>query len=175
MPPSPPPLPWQSQVRTALDGAPRVLVLGVGSVLRGDDGAGPLLVRRLRRVVRGGRKGRLVGVVDGHVAPENFSGEIKRRRPTHVVIVDSARFRGEPGDIEVIPMDEAGGVPFCSHALPVGLLAWYLQASTGAVPLILGVQPGPVEFGTEAGPAIHAAVERLAEVLLDTLGLLPPA
>jgi len=144
-----------------------VVVLGVGSDLRGDDGAGPLLVQKLRRKRR---LGRIVAVLDGATAPENLFGEVRRLRPSHVIMVDVARFGGETGEIRLLTAEEAGGITFCTHALPVGLLAQYLERETGADVLILGIQPQDASFGAQMSVEVVRAEEGIVGVVRGAVG-----
>jgi hydrogenase 3 maturation protease len=171
LPKPPPSMPLLRSLRTLLDDAQRVVVLGVGSDLRGDDAAGVLVAARLLEALgmddrRGGPE---VLVLDGSTAPENLTGPIKRFEPTHVVIVDSAIMGLEPGAVEMLRAGEAGGVPFCTHALPISVTADYLVAECGAWVGVIGIQPQDVGFGVAVTPAVEAAVAEVAAVLAELL------
>jgi len=71
-------------------GAERVAVMGIGSRLRGDDAAGLLTAALLRRALARQQVGVKTLVVSGDTAPENVTGEIKKFRPTHLLILDAA-------------------------------------------------------------------------------------
>lgn len=147
----------------ALADCQRLAVLGAGSVLCGDDAAGMLLAERLQEAGPGPRLLPLAG----STAPENFTGLIKEYAPDKLLIVDAA-FIGLPvGEMAMIDPAEVKGVSFSTHMLPFTVLIDYLAQETGVATLILGVQPGQTEFATEPGPAIVAAMEELAALLLD--------
>ena len=74
---------WPAQLAEALHG--RVAVLCVGNSLRGDDGAGPALARRLH-------VGDPWRVFDAGVAPENWIGPICKFRPDVVMVIDAIDF-----------------------------------------------------------------------------------
>jgi hydrogenase maturation protease len=72
----------------------KVVVLCLGNIERGDDGAGPRLARAI--------KGRVsYEVIDAGVTPENYTGVIKRSGPDTIVIVDAVWFDGRPGETRV--------------------------------------------------------------------------
>jgi hydrogenase 3 maturation protease len=165
-----------------LGGARRVAVLGVGSDLRADDAAGLLAIAEIRRRLQKkrhparpnpetpspgstlceiGSGSRSVLLIHASTVPESFTGEIRRFSPTHLILVDAAEFHLAPGSIGLIDADDAGGMSFCSHALPLGLVARYLSQETGCAVLVLGIQPFRVAFGVP----MSADVEHSARVL----------
>jgi hydrogenase maturation protease len=66
-------------------------VVGVGNVLKGDDGAGPALVALLAS--RGAR----FPFVDACEVPENYGGWVAKQGLDAVVFVDAVDFGGVPG------------------------------------------------------------------------------
>ena len=133
----------------------RVVVLGIGNPLKGDDGAGPLLAGLLRE--------RYPEVVfDGGSAPENLVGPVRRARPDSVLLVDAADFGGRPGEIRVTSAGGAvGGLPG-THAVPLGMFAKALAEELGASVHLIAVQAGTTHLGNPMSPAVAASVERLA-------------
>jgi hydrogenase 3 maturation protease len=145
-----------------------LVVLGVGSELRGDDAAGVLVAARLGETAQEAAPRPGLHAIPGGTAPENHTGEIKALRPAGIIIVDAADMGEPPGTVRVIPLDRVGGVSFSTHTLPLNVVAEYLRMETGAAVVILGIQPlamdfdGPVSAETEAGVAL--AVEGLREL-----------
>jgi hydrogenase 3 maturation protease len=142
--------------------------LGVGSELRADDAAGVLVATELEK--RFSRKKRFRAFV-GHTAPENLTGEIKRFKPTHLVIVDSAEIGNKPGDIALIEIDNLAGVSFCTHQLPVKVMADYLWQSVACEMFIIGIRPASLAFGQKVSPvvkkSVRAVVSAFEQVLND--------
>lgn len=149
-------------------GARRLAVLGAGSVLKADDGAGVLLVERLLERFQSGPR---LLLCPGETAPENFSGKIKAFEPTHLLVVDAADLGEAPGTIMEINPQDVGGPTFCSHMLPLRVMIDYLAAETGAKVLLLGIQPESIEFDAPMTPAVKAAVEELCGVLVEAVPL----
>jgi len=59
--------------------------------MRGDDAAGIEVVRRLRHKLKSSK----VLLVEGGVAPENFTSNIRRFKPSHVIFIDATDFGAE--------------------------------------------------------------------------------
>lgn len=141
---------------------PRLAVVGVGQPLRGDDGAGPAVARRLAALAGGW----LLVVNAGH-APENCLGPIVRFRPDAILFIDAARGGGAPGDLTWLRPDEADGRGGSTHTLSLAMLAGYLAAESGAAVHILGIEPANVAFNEGLSPGVERAVADAAATLGD--------
>lgn len=86
--------------------SPTVLILGVGNTILSDDAVGPLLVRRLRRLM--GRRGRGIDFRENHSAGIDLLHEISGY--DRVLIVDSLP-AGEhaPGSCRFLRHEDIGG------------------------------------------------------------------
>jgi hydrogenase 3 maturation protease len=159
-------------LRSRLAGARRIAVLAVGSPLRGDDAAGLLAARELQRLLDARPKAAVdCAVFVGETAPESFTGEIRRFRPTHVVILDAADFGGAPGEAALIDPEAIRGNPSLStHNLPMSLLTKYLAAELGCAVMIVGIQPARSRFGDPVSEAVAAGARNLARLLLACAG-----
>jgi hydrogenase 3 maturation protease len=159
-------------LKKRLEGAKAVAVLAVGSSLRGDDAAGLLAAEELRKLLPNEAapgKAR-VEIFVGETAPENLTGEIKRFKPSHLVIIDAADAGREPGHVDVIDPDWlTANASASTHALPVSVLTEYLRRFLHCETILLGIQPGPCEFGAPASPPVQAAARDLAAMLADAL------
>ena len=148
------------------------LVIGCGNLLRGDDAAGPVLVRRL--LDRGLPPG--AEVADGGTAGMDVA--FRMRGAGHVVLVDAAcTGGGEPGtlyrldgaDVEQLPALE--GLNLHSfrwdHALAFG--RWLLKEDYPTEIVVYLVEAGGLEMGAPLTPAVDATVDRLVEHLVGEL------
>src|SRR5665647_2924663 len=129
-------------LKQKLKDAKRIVVLGIGSELRADDAAGLIVAEELKKI-----KNLKLKVFLGSTAPENFTGEIIKFKPTHILIVDSVDTDQKPGFILLINPDEVGGVSFSTHMLPVKMMVDYLLASLECEIIIIGIQPKILLFG----------------------------
>jgi hydrogenase maturation protease len=127
--------------------------------MRGDDGAGSLLIERIA--------GRVNAVcLDTGVAPENFLGTIAAAQPQTVLLVDAMSGGGAAGEIRILKPEDAGG-GLSTHALSLKLTAEYLRARTGAEVLLIGIQAGRSAFGDQLSAPVADAVNALAEMLKE--------
>jgi hydrogenase 3 maturation protease len=140
----------------------RVAVVGVGNTMRGDDGAGILVVRALAERLQGASD---VLLIDGSTAPENFTGPLRRFRPDLVVEIDAAHLEQPPGTVAWVDWRDADGMTASTHTLPPSVLARFLSTDLGCRVSLLGIQPATLEMGCAVSPEVATAVEVVAEQL----------
>ena len=75
----------------------RVAIVGIGSPIRGDDAVGLYVLDLLKDMKLGDTL-----LLRTETVPESYTGKLRDFNPTHVILVDAANFRGEPGEVRVI-------------------------------------------------------------------------
>ncbi len=130
------------------------VLLCLGNRDRGDDGVGPRLASEIKDKVN-------FKVIDAGVAPENYTGVIKRLDPDTIVIVDAVYFDGKPGDIRLFSGDDLRVGKISTHDMSPKLLIQYLKSSTDAKIYVLGIRPGSNKFGQDLSPEVRAALDKL--------------
>lgn len=160
--------PLRAGLRKALLNGGRAAVVGVGSESRGDDAAGLLAAELIRAACRR-RRARSIRTFIGGTAPENISGEILRYSPSLIVIIDAADLGLKPGSIRLIPRDRVGGASFSTHAMPLAVLARYLEEAAACGVVIVGIQPSSTEWQAPLAAAVRAAAARVADAVCSAL------
>jgi len=151
----------EQQLRDYLgEGERRVVLMGVGNPMRGDDGVGVAIIQRLQESDLPG-----VLLLNTETVPESFIGKVESYQPTHVLLLDAANFGGRPGETRLIDSKHIGGQAVSTHSLPLTIFISYIEKSLGIKVLLLGVQPKAVVFGEEMTPDLEEASERIAETL----------
>lgn len=135
----------------------RLVIVGVGNSLRGDDGLGPALVKRLQD------KASAV-LVDAGDVPENYLGVIQAAQPQAVLLVDAVDLGGEPGDCGLIEIDQLGGTSTTTHNASLALAAHVMQADTGADVFVLGIQPERRTFGEGLSASVKLTLDYMERV-----------
>ncbi|MFA6281796.1 MAG: hydrogenase maturation peptidase HycI [Candidatus Omnitrophota bacterium] len=160
----------QKQLECRITGKCRVAILGVGSEIRGDDAAGMLVAKSIQKHIKIKRK-KNIEVFLGETAPENLTGEIKKFKPTHLLIVDSAEMGKKTGEFQLFGPEEVKGISFCTHQLPVKIMIDYLKHFIDCDIAIIGIQPKHIAFNTKPSKEIISAVKCLTGVILETLNI----
>jgi len=134
------------------------VILGIGNVLKGDDGAGPLLCEHLAGRVS-------AKVIDAGTVPENHVRPIVTGQPDHLLIVDAVDFGETPGTLRLFEPQDINSFAFSTHALSPRLFLDVLRSETGADICLIGIQPSHTEFGRPVCPAVQESVRMLADLI----------
>ena len=146
------------EVKDILKG--KVVIVGVGNAMKGDDGLGSALVGKI--------KGKVDAVcIDAGTAPENYVGKIAEEKPDTVLLVDAAHLDGKPGQYEILESDNILKSGFTTHDISPKLFMEYLNSRTKAQIYMLGIQPENVSFGEGMSESVKNTVERLSQIILD--------
>jgi len=151
-------------LKKKLKDAKKIAVLGIGSELRADDVAGLLVAEELKKI-----KNSKLKVFLGSTAPENFTGEIIKYNPTHIIIVDSMDMDQKPGFTLLISPEEVGGVSFSTHMLPVKMMVDYLLASLKCEIIIIGIQPKILVFGETISKEVKKSTGQVSNIIQQVL------
>jgi hydrogenase 3 maturation protease len=145
-----------------------ISVVGMGQELRGDDGLGPCVARRLQDMV-GASESALV--LDAGPAPENLTGVIRRFGPDLVILVDAAQMDEIPGRIHLFDFDDCTGLTASTHSLPPSVVAEYLSRQVGCDVMLLGIQPDETSIGSPLSEAARESIDQAATGLAETIAL----
>lgn len=140
-------------------------VMGVGSTLRSDDGAGMYFIEHLSSLIQRDD----VLLIAGSTAPENFTGVIKNFAPATLFIVDAAHMGLLPGETRVIPACNIEGVSFSTHMLPLPVMLKYLEMEAGCDVVFIGIQPVTTEQGLNMNDEVKKGAEYLSETFYNAI------
>ncbi len=148
---------------------PRIVVIGVGNLLLKDEGIGIHAVQALQELELPPD----VKLIDGGTSPDLIA---YTRAGDKLIIVDAARAGGEPGTIyRFKPEDLAAERASLASAHEMGVVEnLKLISLTGNEPgeiVIIGIEPGEIEFGTELSPELQQKVPEIVKVVLKEMGL----
>jgi len=140
------------------------VILGVGHILKGDDGIGPLVCENLTGDVS-------AKVIDAGTVPENYVRPIIRAAPANLLVIDAIDFGAAPGRVRVYRPDEVSDFAFSTHALSLHLFVNMLRQDIDVEVFLLGIQPGCIRLGEPVSPPVWESVQRVAGILRDLFPL----
>jgi hydrogenase 3 maturation protease len=145
------------------------ILLGIGNPLSGDDGVGIYVAEQFK--MEG-----WVSISCG-TAPENFTGLVRKTRPSRLVLVDAAAMGISPGEYRIIPRHRIADVSMGTHQLPLSLVMDYLSDSAGMI-ILIGIQPERAIVGGGISPSVREGANRLVLAIssgeLDHIPVLEP-
>jgi hydrogenase maturation protease len=144
-----------------------VLILGLGNLLRGDDGVGPQVIEALNEC----------GLPEGVTALDGGTGGLDLLHVLEgwerAIIIDAADVRCEPGQFVRFTPDEARFVASedTMSLHNAGLAEALALADAVGQPLpdlvIFGVQPAHVGWGERLSRAVKATLPALVDAVID--------
>jgi len=149
----------------------KVVIVGVGNPLRGDDAAGCHLADSLQPTPD-------CQVINAEDVPENMLGRIVAERPEAVLFLDAADLGSEPGAVALVEPEDIARYCPTTHRPPLRLLMEILRRETGADVVLLGIQPGKTTVGSLMSREVASSVARLGTIIAEALGTVaysPPA
>ena len=143
----------------------RILLIGIGNPLRGDDGAGIALARRL---LERGKS----GVIDAGATPENHLGPARDYEPEIILLAD-ALYSGSRNSWGLFRSDEIFSGPASTHNSSLAVVMDFLEKEAGAEVFLLGIAAGDRSWGRSLTPKTEHAVNKLARLLGSLLPSYP--
>jgi len=142
---------------------PCVLV-GVGNVMRGDDGFGPLVIDLLRGQTS-------LPLFNVGQTPENWLGPIAAAAPANVIIFDAVSVDAPVGSLHWVEPEDLQMAGVSTHSLSLDVFASFLSQTAEAEVHLLGVVPEQTGLGDCMSAKVRQGVDRVVSMISD---LCPP-
>ena len=140
----------------------RILLLGVGNRLRGDDAVGSLLVERLQGKVD-------IPLIDAGDVPENYLGPIEQASADVVLIIDATDMGANVGDVAIFDIEQVQGMSVSTHTANLGLMFQVISPEKRPQVILLGIQPGNMKLGQGLSEPVLKTLESIEEILVSSL------
>jgi hydrogenase maturation protease len=146
----------------------RMVVLGLGNLMRTDDAVGMLATQRLRD---SGRLPDGVEVLEGGTLGLDLLGLLFGA--THLLVLDAVSFGAEPGTMRRFEGEEVSRLPTAKSVHLLGLSdlinVMRLMDAPAMEIVLFGVEPESTDWGTELTPLVGAAQDALMESALEQI------
>lgn len=141
--------------------ANRIVIIGVGNPIRRDDNIGVDVVNDLK-----GKVPSTVLLIKSETVPENFIGSIIQFDPTHILIIDAALLKLEPGSVKLFESISISRTAISTHNLPIQIFTEYMRRTTGAKIAMLLIQPKDTSFGEGLTRQLFTKKESLVKIII---------
>ena len=141
-----------------------VAIVGIGNIIRGDDGLGPKLIEML--------KGRPMGakLFDCGTAPENYIFPILASSCDTIVLIDAADIGAAPGGIKIFALEEISNVSFSTHNPSPRLLTDLLKTGRDDLNMfVVSVQPKTTILGAPMSKEVLQGLEILVNAFSEAI------
>ena len=158
----------KKEIRAFIAAADRLVVLGIGNPDKGDDAVGPLCVD----LIKAGLDKDLpshVKIINAGVMPENYTGEIRKFKTSHVLIIDAVISSNKPGSIFKVVPEHITNDDISTHRMPLNMLALFINKNIGSNILIIGIEPGIIDFDTPISKIASLSLNTLTKYIISLL------
>ena len=132
----------------------KILFVGIGNLLRQDDGIGVYISTRLKETDN-------IKVITAEVSIENYIGKINSTDHDTLVLIDCVDMKKKPGTCELIHPDRVHDMTFNTHNISLKRLSEFFRNEV----LILAIQPEKIGFGENLSYIVREAGNRIIELV----------
>jgi len=140
----------------------KIIIVGIGNIMRRDDGLGPALINRIKDKVN-------TLCIDAGTAPENYLGKIAKEKPDTILLVDAMHMEERPGTYDILKKPDILQGGFTTHNMSPVMIIEYLEKETKADIYMLGIQPQNIFFGDELSTRINRTLEELERTIIQCM------
>jgi len=133
----------------------RIVFVGLGNELRGDDKAGLLFLEKLQEQA----EYRSSCFIKAGTNPENYLQKIVNCDADLVVFIDAARFGAEPGSIAFLNTGQIDKIAISTHAFSVTMIEDFLRSYKVYRFLYVGIEPRNTSFRPALTAEVRTAIE----------------
>jgi hydrogenase 3 maturation protease len=138
-------------------GKETVLFVGIGNVLRKDDGAGVYISKKISE------KGN-IRTLTVELSIENYIGKINSLKPGRLVLIDCTDLKKKPGTYRILGLEEITDLTFNTHNISLKRLGDFFNMPVW----LLGIQPAEIDFGEFLTPPVRAAADNIIQIINST-------
>ena len=152
----------------SLEAGPEIAVLGLGNLMRTDDGLG---IHAIRRWLESGLLLPGVQVIEGGTLGLDLLPRLEGMN--YILAIDAVDFGAPPGTVCRFANNELLTLPICKSVHLLGfsdlLGALRLLGHAPAEVVLLGVQPESTEWGVGLSPSVARVVDPLIDTALSEI------
>lgn len=127
-----------------------ILFVGIGNVLKSDDGTGVYISRNIRNRDN-------ISALTVEVSIENYIGKINSLDPGILVLIDCVDLQSPPGTYKLLDIKEIQDITHNTHNISLRRVADFFKMPV----FILAIQPQKVDFGENISYLVKDIADRI--------------
>jgi len=132
----------------------RILFVGIGNLLKKDDGVGVYISSGIRK-----RTNREVLIVE--VSLENYIGKINSIDPDILVLIDCVEMGSAPGTCRLMPVSKIDDLTFNTHNISLKRISEFFTMPV----YLLGIQPEKIDFGENLSYFVKEEADKIINII----------
>jgi hydrogenase 3 maturation protease len=144
---------WKKELKKFIDN--KTVLMGIGSVLKTDDGVGVFITKRLQKMG-------VDNVIVAEATPEHWLGFLTNKKFEKLLIVDSVLFGGEVGEIKILDLQEISERFGLTHSSSLHLFYDFISGEGNIKELkVLAIMPESLEVGEILSPTVKRSADEI--------------
>jgi hydrogenase 3 maturation protease len=131
-----------------------VLFVGIGNVLKQDDGVGVYISNNIKRT-------QIIKTLTVEVSIENYISKINQINSENLILIDCVDFNKNPGFWDILPVNKINGLITNTHNISLNKISELFNNKA----YILGIQPKTIQFGEN----LTSEIKRTADLLIKKI------
>ena len=127
-----------------------VLFVGIGNLLKMDDGVGVYISKRIRNIGN-------ISSLTAEVSIENYIGKINNLNPEILVLIDCADIKSPAGTYKLLPISQIRDLTFNTHNISLKRLSDFFTMTV----YVLAIQPEKIDFGENLSYLVKGVADRI--------------
>jgi hydrogenase 3 maturation protease len=132
----------------------RILFVGIGNLLKNDDGVGVYISRKIR-------SGEQISSLTVETSIENYIGKINTLNPDILVLIDCLEMKSTPGTIKLLNINQIHDITFNTHNISLRRLSDFFSMPV----YILGIQPEKIDFGENISYLVKDVADKIINLI----------
>ncbi len=135
------------------------VIIGIGNEMRGDDGAGIEIIKRLQ-------KNGISNTLAVNSTPENYLQKIAMMPGNARLWIDIINWNGEPGETKIFDTDTISHYTISTHNFSLVVIINFLKDLKNVQDYFLGIQPQNLTLGDPISKPVAETVDVLVEYII---------
>jgi len=132
----------------------RILFVGIGNLLKKDDGVGVYISSRIRKKSN-------IEALTVEVSLENYIGKINSIDPDMLVLIDCVEMGSVPGTYKLLSVSKIDDLTFNTHNISLKRLSEFFKMPV----YLLGIQPEKIDFGENISYLVRVEAEKIINII----------
>jgi len=128
----------------------RILFVGIGNLLKRDDGVGAYISSKIRNKSN-------IEALTVEVSLENYIGKINTINPEILVLIDCVEMGSTPGTCKLMSISKINDLTFNTHNISLRRISEFF----GMPVYMLGIQPEKIDFGENISYLVKEEADKI--------------
>ena len=141
----------------------KTVIIGLGNIYRKDDSVGLYIVKNIKK------RDNFLIFSNENALLEDYIDSIIKFSPEKIIIFDTADFKGAPGEIKKITIDDLNNIKnYSTHTIPIYFIFNYIKEYLPKIEIIIyAIQPKDIGYGIDINNDVLIAADKLIKIIND--------